>query len=197
MGPLVKAVLTCLALAALAAGWAHAQGVGAMPDFPLDEVRTGLQGYGLTEGPGGSNERFTVEVISVQHDAGPGFPLVLVRTSGELIEAAGGVAAGMSGSPVYLPRGNGDALLGAIGYVFPEADHDLALVAPIAAMRDRRVASIAEELHVAGIGSASPASTPVLMAGTTPRARSMSTTPVVSSTLWMRLIARWTCGSKS
>lgn len=169
MGPLAKAVLTCLSLAAFAAGWAPAQGVGQVPDFPLNEVRAGLQGYGLTEGPGGSVQRFDVEVVSVQHDAGPGFPLVLVRASGDLIETSGGVAAGMSGSPVYLPRGGRDALLGAVGYVFPEADHDLALVTPIAAMRDRRVAGGADSVRVAGLGTAVPVTTPVLMAGASPR----------------------------
>ncbi len=173
MGPLARAVVSLLLLAVASnAGWASAQGVGELPDFPLDEVRPGLEGYGLTEGPGGSIERFDVEVLSVQQDAGPGFPLVLVRTSGELISEAGGVAAGMSGSPVYLPRGGREALVGAIGYVFPEADHDLALVTPIAAMRDRRVASTGA-VEVAGLGHAVPVTTPVLMAGASPRAAAL------------------------
>ncbi len=189
MGPLAKAVLTYLVLVtALGSGTASSQGIGAVPDFPLDEVITGLTGYGLTEVPGGAVERFDVEVVSVQHDAGPGFPLVLVRASGALIEAAGGVAAGMSGSPVYLRRGGKDALLGAVGYVFPESDHDLALVTPIAAMRDRRVVTAPASVRVAGLGTARPVSTPVLMSGASPRAAPLltdlfhgaPTTPVVA-----------------
>ncbi len=174
MVPLLAAVRrAALAAALLCAGAAHAQGAGSMPDFPLEEVTPGLAGHGLTAGPGGGVERFDVEVLAVQEDAGPGFSLVLVRASGPLIEAAGGVAAGMSGSPVYLPRGGRDALLGAIGYVFPQADHDLALVTPIAAMRDRRVADAPGHVAVPGLGTAVPAAAPVLMAGASPRAAAL------------------------
>ncbi len=170
MGPLAKAVATCLLLAVtLPSSVARSQGIGAVPDFPLELVEPGLKGFGLTEGPGGEIGRFDVEVLSVQDEAGPGFPLVLIRASGALIEASGGVAAGMSGSPVYLPRGGGDALLGAIGYVFPEAAHDLALVTPIAAMRDRRVAGPPGGVAVPGLGTAVPVTTPVLMAGASDR----------------------------
>jgi len=169
--PLAAAGATILLAAWLALGSALAQ--GPVPDFPLQEVRPGLVGHGLTAGPGGRLERFDVEVLAVQHDAGPGFPLVLVRASGPFIEAAGGVAAGMSGSPVYLPLDGRDALLGAIGYVFPEADHELALVTPIAAMRDLGFAAAPAEPVVAGLGRAVPVTTPVLMAGTSPRAAAL------------------------
>ena len=114
----------------------QAQGTAPLPDFPLSSVATGMTGYALTAGPGDVIERFPVEVVSVQFDAVPGLDLVLIRVSGPFIEASGGVAAGMSGSPVYLVEGARPALLGAIGYVFPDADHHLALVTPIAAMRD-------------------------------------------------------------
>lgn len=170
MRPLLTAVATCLLLAAaFPGGLARSQGIGAVPDFPLELVEPGLTGYGLTEGPGGEVGRFDVEVLAVQYEAGPGFPLVLIRASGALMQASGGVAAGMSGSPVYLPRGGGDALLGAIGYVFPEADHDLALVTPIAEMRDRRIAGTSGNVVVPGLGSAVPVTTPVLMAGASDR----------------------------
>ncbi len=169
MRRLLAAACAAILLAAPAAlGAARAQ--GAVPDFPLREVRPGLVGHGLTAGPGGAIERFDVEVIAVQQDAGPGFPLVLVRASGPIIEAAGGVAAGMSGSPVYLPWGGRDALLGAVGYVFPEADHELALVTPIAAMRDTRLAALPGTVAVPGLGEAVPVTTPVLMTGASPRA---------------------------
>lgn len=168
MGRHPAAALVLAVLLALGAALAHAA-----PDFPLGEVRPGLTGFGLTAGPGGAVQRFDVEVLAVQHDAGPGFPLVLVRASGPLIEAAGGVAAGMSGSPVYLPLAGRDALLGAIGYVFPEADHDLALVTPIEAMRDLRYASAPAAPVVAGLGQAVPVTTPVLMTGASPRAAAL------------------------
>jgi len=110
MGRHPAAALVLAVLLALGAALAQAA-----PDFPLGEVRPGLTGFGLTAGPGGAVQRFDVEVLAVQHDAGPGFPLVLVRASGPLIEAAGGGAAGMSGSPVYLPLAGRDALPGGVG----------------------------------------------------------------------------------
>lgn len=159
----------------------------APPDFQLTDVRQGMTGYGLTAGPGDVIERFPVEVVGVQHAAGPGFDLVLVRVSGPFIEASGGVAAGMSGSPVYLFGGPEPALLGAIGYVFPNADHTLALVTPIAAMRAdaARAEARHDDAHAAasgaataleawrptipGIGDAVPVATPVLVTGATSR----------------------------
>src|SRR5690606_28488991 len=136
----------------------------ALPDFLLADVRPGMTGFGLTAGPGDVIERFQVEVIGVHNAAGPGFDLVLVRVSGPFIEASGGVAAGMSGSPVYLFGGPQPSLLGAIGYVFPNADHSLALVTPIAAMRDEvAVTNVSQPPYVPGLGVAMPVTTPVLL----------------------------------
>jgi hypothetical protein len=104
--------------------------------LPAGRPAPGIVGFGLTEGPGGV-ERFEVEVLARQEGYGLGFPLILVRASGPAIDAGGGVSAGMSGSPVLLPHGDGDALLGAIAYTFPDSPGQLALVTPIAAMRDQ------------------------------------------------------------
>lgn len=144
-------------------------------DFPLEGVAPGLEGYALTAGAGNRIERFPISVLGLQYDPAGGFPLVLVRAGGPFIEAAGGVAAGMSGSPVYLQRGGQDALLGAIGYVFPEADHSLALVTPISAMRGAlpvvdaaRPAPFGPTL--AELGPATSVATPLLLSGLGPRA---------------------------
>ena len=177
-----RALGLVLAVAALMAPPAWGQAASGWPAFPLDELVPGTVGYGLTEGPQGV-ERFTVEVLARQEGFGLGFPLVLVRASGPLIEAAGGVAAGMSGSPVLLPHGGGDALLGAIGYTFVDAPGGLALVTPIEAMRaqgwpggqargsggpSRTTAAHAmDRLREAGIV---PIATPVLVAGLGERA---------------------------
>lgn len=160
--------------------------VVSVKDIAVEDVVVGQRGHGLTAGPSDRLERFPVEVLAVLWDAGPGFPLVLVRASGPFIEASGGVAAGMSGSPVYLETDGGDALLGAIGYVFPDADHEVALVTPIAAMR-AAVGDTAGRARpggawhapdgdgddtaptVAGLGRAVPVATPILMAGADPR----------------------------
>ena len=45
---------------------------------------------------------FQVTVLGVLRNAGPAGDLVLFRASGPAIQATGGLASGMSGSPVYL-----------------------------------------------------------------------------------------------
>jgi hypothetical protein len=140
--------------------------------FALEQVTPGLKGYAITAGAGNKLEKFPIEVIALQYDFGLGFPLVLVKASGDFIETTGGVAAGMSGSPVYLPTSNGDALLGAISRVFPESDHKLALVTPIEQMRGVRTLSytpFGEEIF-AGLGESVPVSTPLLLSGVSERA---------------------------
>ena len=151
-----------------------------LPAFPLERLEPGLPGFGLTAGPGNLVERFSVTVLALQEAFGPGgLPLVLIETSGPVIEGAGGVAAGMSGSPVYLELDGERAVLGAIGYVFPDADGALALVTPIDAMRDQ-----------AGIGDAhawlppgaQPVATPVLVAGLGERAVALLDETVLRAT---------------
>jgi len=172
LGALIAALAVALPTSALASPPADATG-----DLSLDQVSPGMKGYGVTAGPGNELVQFAVEVLSIQEDAGPGFPLVLVRASGTFIDASGGVSAGMSGSPVYLATAAGPRLLGAIGYVFPSADHHLAMVTPIAVMR--RAAAMSgpssggTPVAVAGIGEAVPASTPVLLSGVDPRAAAL------------------------
>jgi hypothetical protein len=140
--------------------------------FALEQVTPGLKGYAITAGAGNKLERFPVEVVALQYDYGLGFPLVLVKASGDFIESTGGIAAGMSGSPVYLPSGQGDALLGAISRVFPESDHKLALVTPIEQMRGVRTLSYTPfgKEHLANLGKSVPVSTPLLMSGVSERA---------------------------
>lgn len=141
-------------------------------DLDVADVRVGMEGYGVTAGPGNELVRFGVKVLAVQADAGPGFPLVLIRASGPFIDASGGVAAGMSGSPVYLGTATGDGLLGAIAYVFPSAAHDLALVTPIAAMRSSVNATTGPPRWFADAGLV-PVSTPILMTGLGARAAAL------------------------
>lgn len=186
-GPALGLVLVA---AALLAPPASAQPAAGPPAFPLDDLTPGLVGYGLTEGPGGV-ERFDVEVLARQDGFGLGFPLVLVRASGPLIDAAGGVAAGMSGSPILLPYGEREALLGAIGYTFADAPGGLALVTPIGAMRAQGWAASASRvggdaggtaaaLAAAGIVSVA---TPVLVAGLGARALAFMERELLSDAL--------------
>ncbi len=119
------------------AGAVHAA-AGDVPDeeplspgfFPVDEVRPGLLGYGLTVVEGTRVERFEVEILGVVRGAGPAGDLILVRVFGPALDAYGGIAAGMSGSPVYVAG----KLLGAIGFGFEFSDHSVGLVTPIGDM---------------------------------------------------------------
>jgi hypothetical protein len=147
-------------------------GLAQSPAFPIENVTAGLTGYAVTAGTGNKLERFPIEVIALQYDVGLGFPLVLVKASGEFIESTGGVAAGMSGSPTYIKTDAGDALLGAISYVFPSSDHRLALVTPIEEMRGSKVTSytpFGKEMF-ASAGDYVPVDTPLLLSGMSERA---------------------------
>lgn len=155
-------------LAALVLGAVLAGAGAVLADAPLEALRPGLAGVAVTAGPGDELVRFPVTVLGLLEDAGDGFPLVLVRAGGPFIEASGGVAAGMSGSPVYVEIDGREELVGAIGYVFPDADHELALVTPIAAMRED--ARVAAPPH-----GAVAVRTPLLLGGLGPRAASLLT----------------------
>ncbi len=150
--------------------------VRAATPMPLAALEPGQTGYALTAVAGNRIARFDVEVLALQYDAGTGFPLVLIRASGKVIEDAGGIASGMSGSPVYLRYGGKDALLGAVSFTFPESTGGLGLVTPIATMRradpraepktDKRTA-FGPEIDFSRIV---PVRTPLLISGLSERA---------------------------
>jgi SpoIVB peptidase S55 len=97
--------------------------------FPLENVKPGLEGYAITAGAGNVLSKFPVKVESLVQE-GSDSPRILIRASGAFIESTGGIAAGMSGSPVYFKN----QLAGAISAGFPNADHNLGLVTPIEVM---------------------------------------------------------------
>jgi hypothetical protein len=70
--------------------------------LPLDQVRTGMQGYAYTIFAGDQVEKFDLEVLGVMPNfLGPHQSIILVQLKGPKVERTG-VVAGMSGSPVYL-----------------------------------------------------------------------------------------------
>ena len=89
-------------------------------------LRPGMKGYALTVVSARDIIRFPVEIVSVVPQKGSPRNLILVKASGPVIEKTGGIAAGMSGSPVYI----NEKLIGAIGYGWNFSDHSLGFVTP-------------------------------------------------------------------
>ncbi len=77
----------------------------------LAEVKPGMTGIGRTVFSGERPEEFPIEVVDVMRNFYPKRSLILIRLKGEKAEHTG-VAAGMSGSPIYI---NGK-MIGALSY---------------------------------------------------------------------------------
>ncbi len=139
-----RVALACALLVILGCGIMPAA-AATSPWMPTSELRPKMRGIGRTVVRGTAVEAFDVEILSVVPGAGASGDLILVRASGPLIRKTGGIAAGMSGSPVYV---NG-RLVGAIGYGWAFADHSLGLVTPIESMLRALPGSRAEHRGIA------------------------------------------------
>jgi hypothetical protein len=107
-----------------------AEGAPFKPSEPVmgtASLRPGMKGYALTVVSGREITRFPVEIVSIVPRKSSPENLIMVRASGPVIAKTGGIAAGMSGSPVYI----GGKLIGAIGYGWNFSDHTLGLVTPL------------------------------------------------------------------
>jgi len=101
--------------------------------LPLSEVRSGMVGEARTVFQGTAPEPFKVRVISILRNFMPKQDIILVRAEDPRLEATG-IAAGMSGSPVYVDG----KLMGAIAYGWTFAKEPLAGVTPIESMLAER-----------------------------------------------------------
>ena len=97
--------------------------------LPLSEVRPGMVGQAVTVFEGVKPEPFKVRVVSVVPNFLPKQDIILVRAEDPRV-ASCGIAAGMSGSPVYVDG----KLMGAIAYGWSFAKEALAGVTPIESM---------------------------------------------------------------
>ncbi|MCY4600556.1 MAG: hypothetical protein OXF27_11645 [Acidobacteria bacterium] len=102
--------------------------------MPVDEIRRGMIGVGITVFEGSRREEFGVEILGVLRNAlGPRRDIVVARLSGGPL-ADTGVVQGMSGSPVYIDG----RLIGAVSYALGSfAKEPIAGITPI----DEMVAS--------------------------------------------------------
>ncbi len=126
----IWALALCLAGAATAGAQAGEQPGAAAETFPAEEVSRGQKGYGLSVFAGTEPERFEVEVLGVLHHSTPELSYILARLSGQDLERSG-VAAGMSGSPVYIDG----RLAGAVAFSYLFGLDAIAGITPIGAMR--------------------------------------------------------------
>ncbi len=102
------------------------------PVLPVAQLRAGMTGVAKTVVRGLDVVSFPVEIVDVLRREGIPRHLVLIRVSGPLMDRTGGIAAGMSGSPVYVQN----KLVGAIGYGWEFSDHRLGLVTPVEDMAE-------------------------------------------------------------
>src|SRR5919106_3001618 len=118
-----------LALAALC--WVSTP--ASTPIMPLSEVKPGMVGVGRTVFQGTELRDFKVSIIGVLKNVqGPRRDLIIAKLEGGPLEATG-VAAGMSGSPVYIDG----RLIGAVGYSIGAVPKEaIAGITPTAEMKD-------------------------------------------------------------
>ena len=110
--------------------------------MPIQDVRVGMTGYGMTVFHGTAIEPFNVVVVSVIPNSVPGRSVIWVRCDDPRMLQSGPVQ-GMSGSPIYLwdegePKelGKGGKLIGAFAFGYSESKVCMVGVQPIDYMRD-------------------------------------------------------------
>jgi hypothetical protein len=141
-------------------------GLAAPAIMPIEEVKPGMHGIAKTVVSGTKIEEFGVEVLGIMKDKGPSGDLILVRTYGDLIEESGGIAQGMSGSPVYIDG----KLVGAVAYGWSLTDHKTGMVTPIADMLKMLDSPSATPPLVETSEQLQPVATPLMVSGFSDRA---------------------------
>ncbi len=97
--------------------------------LPVQEIRSGMMGYGVSRFQDNQMERMSVEILGVIENGTPESSMILGRVTGNAVDR-GGIMSGMSGSPVYI---NGK-LAGAMAYSFPFARESICGITPMTAM---------------------------------------------------------------
>ncbi len=98
-------------------------------------IHAGQKGTGWTVEQGQTREAFKVTILGVLPDGiGPGVDMIVIKVSdkpgSDMIKRAGGIWAGMSGSPVYI----GGKLAGAVSYGFTSSPSPIGGLTPAEAM---------------------------------------------------------------
>lgn len=150
------------------------------PFLAVNDIRPGMHGIARTIVAGTKMEEFNVEVLGIMKNKGPSGDLILVRVSGDVIDRTGGIAQGMSGSPVYIDG----KLVGAIAYGWSLTDHRVGMVTPIGDMLkiwdlNKPAAALQPEVQspekAPVPGKTEPLATPLMVSGFGPQAMAMLT----------------------
>lgn len=167
---IVAAVIPTLALAQMAEPADPPAIEPLTPTLGPEQIRTGMQGYGLTVFQGTKVEPFPIEVVSVMLDFGPDRAVIWIRCPGERMQLSGPVQ-GMSGSPIYVwddgephELGQGGKLIGAFAYGFGASKDCYVGVQPIGLMRET-AGRVSDPEAAAAIGprGASPGQTAAVL----------------------------------
>ncbi len=143
---------------------------GGLPFFTLSEIKAGQKGLGYTVISGTEVKSFSVEVLGLIQNRSRDRNFILVKVSGAVFRESKGIAAGMSGSPVFISG----RLAGAISYAYDRSDPQYGLVTPIEDMlrlweEDYAGGSVIlapSQILPAGCGlEAFPVETPLLVSG--------------------------------
>jgi hypothetical protein len=146
----IRTAAAALALATLT--FVSAAGLrGQSGTMPVSEIKPGMVGVGRTVFEGAELSEFTVHILGVLRNIqGPKRDLILARLEGGPL-AKTGVAAGMSGSPVYIDG----RLIGAVGYSIGSFPTEaIAGITPIDEMKDAALDRRAGVRHPLGRGGA-------------------------------------------
>jgi hypothetical protein len=102
----------------------------------LDASGTGtVDGYFKTVIQGTTIVDIPCTITGIAPGAGAdGGPLIIFNATGPVIDNLGGIAAGMSGSPIYVNDGVGDKLVGAVSYGVQAAGGGFGMATPIERM---------------------------------------------------------------
>lgn len=104
----------------------------------LKDIRPGMQGIGKTVIHGREIATFGVEILGILSNNKINENIlitgrsILVKTSGQVIDKAGGIAAGMSGSPIYIDG----KIIGGLSSGWVMTDHTVGMVTPIEEMME-------------------------------------------------------------
>lgn len=130
-GVLVSVVISG-ALIAIPGVSAHAATTECPAAFPIAAAVDGLPGTGYTVERGSNADPFTAKILGrITDGIAPGIDMIMAELDSPALTRAGGVWAGMSGSPVYSSDGR---LIGSVSYGLAAAS-TIAGITPAADMR--------------------------------------------------------------